>query len=310
MPYEPPSRISRHGQGAIGDANKPRQLGEVTAAAVLPLLKRCHQPPENESSHPASKSAASSCSESIAFGKRLKIPRKVYQASAVGGSWCPVLHASPRHGREQPGTRARPGEKLPGFERFFIPCGNEPALGPSSPVPRQSRRAVSQLVERLFLLLFLHFSGPLDDSFTHNSSFKEAVFADGRSNTSVTLATGPAAHTPAVGRAVPKLTQLSPPERTVLGTHICFLKALLSRSKEILPATRAPNATAAGLVCSIPVQRWDTRSLQCSAILHKPRLQAPYSTGHSSDLHSSITRRSSQSGTSRAEVSIPSSSIL
>lgn len=158
-----------------------------------------------------------------------------------------------------------------------------------------SRWAVLQLEGRLFLFLFRHFPGPLDE-IAHNSSFKEAVFADGRSNTSVTLVTAPA-----VGRAVSKLTQLSSPERTLLWTSTgqrdpsCYMSSKRCRSR-------------AGL--QHPCPALGHASLQSSAILHKPRLQAPYSTGHSPDLHSSITRRSSQLGTSRAEVSIPSSSIL
>lgn len=82
-----------------------------------------------------------------------------------------------------------------------------------------SRWAVLQLAGWLFLFLFRHFPGPLDE-IAHNSSFKEVVFADGRSNTSVTLVTAPA-----VGRALSKLTQLSSPARTLLWTSIHFLKA-------------------------------------------------------------------------------------
>lgn len=74
--------ISHFGSGATGNTNSLRQLGKITAAAFSPLPKQCHQPPENESSYPASKSATSSCFQSITFGKKLKIPREVYGAGA------------------------------------------------------------------------------------------------------------------------------------------------------------------------------------------------------------------------------------
>lgn len=74
--------MSHFGRGAAGNTNSPRQLGKIPAAAFSPLPKQCHQPPENESSHPASKSATASCFQSITFGKELKIPPEVYEAGA------------------------------------------------------------------------------------------------------------------------------------------------------------------------------------------------------------------------------------
>lgn len=76
------------------------------------------------------------------------------------------------------------------------------------------RRAVSQPAGRLFFFLLLHSLGQLDESFIQNSSFKELVLADGKSNINVTLLISSVARTPAAGRAVPKHTQLSPPEHS------------------------------------------------------------------------------------------------
>lgn len=68
-----------------------------------------------------------------------------------------------------------------------------------------SHQTVLQSAGRLFFFLFLRYLGQLDESFIQNSSFKELVFADRKSHTSVTLLTSPAA---------PKLTRLSPPEHS------------------------------------------------------------------------------------------------
>lgn len=65
----------------------------------------------NESSHPASNAAASRF-RSIAFGKRIKIPRRVYRAGAPGGSWWPGASLAPAP--QSPGTPSSPRTRARG----------------------------------------------------------------------------------------------------------------------------------------------------------------------------------------------------